>query len=141
MQRTFDVAQTHPVLDHGADVTGLAVRPGVFLTRSDVTVLAADGPTPLATAAAFGDGRAVYLAGHRHGPAAARRLENAILWAAGADRTGWWSDDPRADVAAFPASGRLVVVSTADEPITTTVHGGTARTVTVEPGGMVTLGM
>jgi len=141
MARTFDVAPTHPVLDQGADAAGLAPRPGVFLTRSDVTVLAADGTNPLATAACFGDGRAVYLAGHRHGPTAARRLENAILWAAGTDRAGWWAQDPRADVAAFPASGRLVVVSAADEPITTTVHGGTSRTVTVAPGGMVTLAM
>lgn len=141
MRRTFDVASAHPVLDHGADVTGITARPGVFLTRSDVTVLAADGGTPVATAASFGDGRAVYLAGHWHGPTAARRLENAILWAAGSARTGWWAQDPRADVAAFPASARLVVVNTTDEEVTTTVHGGTARTVTLEPGGMVTIPM
>ncbi|WP_250446684.1 1,3-beta-galactosyl-N-acetylhexosamine phosphorylase [Actinotalea sp. C106] len=141
MRRTFDLAEGHAVLAHGADDGGLGLQPGVFLTRSDVTVLAADGGTPVATAASFGEGRAVYLADHRHGAGATRRLENAILWAAGAERTGWWSADPRAEVAAFPASGRLVVVSTTDEAITTTVHGGTDREVDLEPGGMVVLEM
>jgi len=142
-RRTFDVVE-HPVLAGStADAQGadLPTQPGVFVSRAGVDVLAADGRTPLATATTFAQGRAVYLSGHRHDASGARRLEDAIRWSAGRERTGWWSSDPRAEVAYFPASGRALVANGSDDVVVTQVArgDGPARTVTLAPGELAVL--
>ncbi|TNU73595.1 1,3-beta-galactosyl-N-acetylhexosamine phosphorylase [Miniimonas arenae] len=142
-RRRFEVHQHHPVLDgvpHALEHVA-AVR-GTHLVRAGVDVLAVDGAgLPVATATAFGDGRAVFLADHRHGPASARLLENALWWAAGRERSGWTSSAPEVDVAHFPTAGQVLVASSASSVVTTVLRApsGAERTLVLAPGELLAL--
>ncbi len=139
-RRTFEITPDHAVLE-GTAVDGIAPVRGTMLLRDDVEVLAAADGLPVMTAAPFGQGRAVYLADHRHTPAAARVLENALLWAAGAERTGYWSENPALDVASFPAAGRVLVANSTLESQSGVVRSasGTLAELTLAPGEMSVL--
>ena len=139
-RRTFEITPDHAVLE-GTAVDGIAPVRGTMLLRDDVEVLAAADGLPVLTAAPFGQGRAVYLADHRHTPAAARVLENALLWAAGAERTGYWSENPALDVASFPAAGRVLVANSTLEAQSGVVRSasGTLAELTLAPGEMSVL--
>lgn len=138
-RRRFET-EPHPIAD-GVELPDLAPVPGTLLLRDDVTVVAASGGLPTITATGFGDGRAVYLADHRHGAHGARLLENVLWWAAGRERTGWWSTHPALDVAHFPASGTVLVANSSLERVSAEIRtpGGVAASVGLGPGEMTAL--
>ena len=139
-RRTFTVDPDHPILVD-SDADGLVPVPGTTVLHNAVQVLAAVDGLPVVTATAYARGRAVYLASHRHGPTAARRLENAILWAAGIPRAGWWTSNPATDVVLFPSAQTVVAVNnTLTEQCTDILRDGDlVATLTLAPGSMVTL--
>lgn len=128
-------------VDVAAALGQVSPLPGTHLVRPGVQVLAERGGLPVAAAASFGEGRAVYLADHRHGAHAARLLSNALWWAAGHEPVGYATSDPRVDIAYFPASHTLVAASSADEPVRAQIllDGTVVAAVELEPGGLATL--
>lgn len=134
----------HPVLDGvGTRVLdGVRGVRGTMVLRGDVSVLAVDpAGVPTLAVAPFGAGRAVYLADHRHSPHGARLLENALWWAAGRPRTGWWASTPELDVAHFPAAGRVLVANSSLGEVSGVVHApsGTEVSVTLGAGELAVL--
>lgn len=118
-RRRFVVDPDHPVLAAAGAADDLPPLPGLHVLRDDVRVLAAADGVPVATAAQVGRGRAVYLSGHRHGPASARRLEDALWWASGRERTGLTTSDPGAT--AVEIGGVVLVSNDTLEPRTVQV--------------------
>lgn len=147
-RRRFDVDEAGPAarsilagVDVATALAGVRPQPGTRLARSGVAVLAATDGVPTVTATSFGAGRAVYLADHRHGADAARLLSNALWWAAGREPSGYATSDPRLDVAHFPASGTVLVASSADVPVTGRVlrDGEVVAEVSLAPAGLAVL--
>ena len=96
---------------------------GIRLVGPDTRVLCADGDTPTMTVHSFGRGKAVYLGGFTYSPEAARMLLELLLYLTGLDGSAAAiCDQPLAEAAWFPASRTLVVMSSADTPLATTVR-------------------
>lgn len=118
-RRRFEPVAQHPILEGvpAQVVAALRAPEGVHTLRGDVEVIAAIGGAPVLVASPFGSGRSAYLGSFRHSPGAARLLENAVLWVAQASRSGYWSDSPSVDVAAFSAAGVVVAANSSLEPV------------------------
>jgi len=83
----------------------------------------------------------VYLSGHTHGPAAARRLDNAIRWAGRAGPADHRTSNPLTEVAYYPASRTFLVVNDSQEEQVTEVRApdGVVASVRLPAGGMTAL--
>jgi len=138
-RRSFALVD-HPVID-GVDGADLPLQRGVFLTCDDSDVFAAIGGTPVGVASRFAEGRSVYLSGHTHGPAAARRLDNAIRWAGRAGPADHRTSNPLTEVAYYPASRTFLVVNDSQEEQVTEVRApdGVVASVRLPAGGMTAL--
>ena len=109
------------VLDHGEGAGG-----DVYAVGPQVEVLSyADGSVRVA-ANGFGRGRAVYFSGLPYSHLNSRTLQRAVCWAAGRQDLvdeGWWTSDPRTELAWYPEAGRFLVTNNAQEAVSTTVRG------------------
>ena len=84
-----------------------------------------------AAAHTAGNGRAVYFAGFRYSPAFARVLHRSILWAAGKERllNRWHCADYRTECAAYPATGKFVVINNCDTTVETLVYNNKGHSI------------
>jgi len=85
----------------------------------------------------FGKGRGVYLAGFEFGAEQNRLLQRAIWYAAGREdemARRWFSTNVETEVAAYPGTGRYIVINNADGPQTTVITDGNGAGKTVELG-------
>jgi beta-D-galactosyl-(1->4)-L-rhamnose phosphorylase len=98
----------------GAEITG---RSDLLLTDGKARVLAESGGSPAITAYTFGGGMGLYCAGFTHSPAAARLLQNLILFAAKENLLPEGvSDDPLVECAYYPVSGKLAFINNSLNP-------------------------
>ena len=105
------------------------------LLTPEVQVLLARNGVPQVTLRQFGKGKALYLSGFTYTPASARMLLEWLLYLTGQEgRKASLSRDPRVESALFPASGQLVVMNNAEEPVPTEIElpQGTIR-ITLDP--------
>ena len=97
---------------------GLRKTEGIRLTGPETRVLLAREGTPVLTAHAFGQGRAVYMGDFFYSPAAARMLLEMLVWLTGTDGSAaGWTDRAEAECAWFPESGTLVVMNNSGRPL------------------------
>ncbi len=137
----FDLAENpHFVLedlrsdpDFGAEVGN------IYVLNQETQVLAARGRSPMITAKDFGQGRTVYLSGHKYTPENVRLLHRSIFFAARAeDQFGMWlPGNVRTEAAYYPRHGKLVVINNSAEPQATDVRlpGRPSLQVDLEPYG------
>ncbi len=101
----------------------LADKPGIRLTDPDTKVLDQGCAGPRLTLHEFGKGKAVYLSGFQYSPAAARMLLELLLYLTGKDAAeAGVCEDPRVEVAWFPASATLVMMNNAEAPVDAVVR-------------------
>ena len=85
----------------------------------------------------FGKGRAVYMAGYKHGARNARLLLRALLWAAGKEDTlrRAFSDNEGTECNYYPESGLYALVNNTDSRADTTFYDieGNSRKVSLRP--------
>ena len=112
---------------------------GVYALDGSVQVLAAKEGDVVASAHAFGDGRAVYLNGFTYTPENARLLYRAILWAARREALAeiYLPDQVCCECAYFPKSGTLVVINNGTETVQTRIQTPAGeRVLTLEGQGI-----
>jgi len=119
--------------DFGADAGN------IYVLDQKTQVLAAMGRSPMITFKNFGEGRTVYLSGHKYTPENVRLLHRAIFFAARAEeRFGTWlPSNVRTEAAYYPGHRKLVVVNNSPELQKTDISlpGGTSIHVDVEGYG------
>lgn len=125
-RHTFETHPDHYILqdaDPHPDLGDNTVD-DIYITDPQTQVLAADGPSPLVTTRALGQGRGVYLAGHVYNPLNVRLLLRAIYWAARAEHfiDQWTCTNIHTECAYYPAQHQLAVVNNSDSPQMTVVH-------------------
>ncbi len=111
----------------------------VYRYGKSAQVLLGQGEDVHLSANRYGRGRAVYMAGFAYGFANTRLLARAIFWAAGRERDlkKWFSSNIYAECAAFPATGRCIVINNSGRAQRTLVYDGRgrARKVSLKPYG------
>ena len=98
----------------------LGANPAIRLTDGEGRVLAEAAGAPQAVVHAFGKGRGIYLSDFQWKPGRALALLR-LLYCGRGELPGWVSADPRVETAWYPASGTLVALNNADEPVTLTL--------------------
>jgi 1,3-beta-galactosyl-N-acetylhexosamine phosphorylase len=128
-----EVAEGHFLL---ADATAGAPDLGKHVQRifpcvETAKVVAKDAEGSVTIAANnYGKGRGVYLAGFKLGPEQSRLLQRAIWLASGREdeMTGrWFTTNIHTEVAAYPGTGKYIVINNANEPVSTEVVDGAGR--------------
>jgi 1,3-beta-galactosyl-N-acetylhexosamine phosphorylase len=113
---------------------------GIFALEGAKVLAARDKEVQLA-ANAYGKGRAVYIGGLPYSAENARLLHRAILWSAGKEDLllRWFSQNPHADVHAYPKNGRYAVCNNSYEKQETTVYTGDGKSfpLTLDGGELV----
>lgn len=112
--------------------------PGIVEASPLIDVLQADGDAIQGAAHAYGDGRAVYLAGLPYSFENSRLLHRALYWAAGRESEfgPWTADDPRVEVGRYADADIAVVLNNTMDTVTTRVQGTEGRSweITLAPG-------
>ena len=135
-KRSFEI-RNHPLLNDGAAPSTIN-KQGLFLSRANVDVVAAEGGLPTLTATDYENGRAVYMTQLRQNPGQVRLLENAILWVAKKERTLPWSKDPKVEVASFEGASHVLVVNNVQQEIHTEICVGTnTHPLTIPAGSLL----
>lgn len=85
----------------------------------------------------FGKGRAFYMAGSPYNAQNARILLRAIFWTAGReeDMLSWFSENPEAEITAYPETKSYSVINNSMQQQETVVHlgDGSTKTLTLAP--------
>ncbi len=112
-----------------------ANRRDVRVIRADTKVLLAKDGVPQITVRETGKGKAAYLSGFAWSPESSRMLLDLLLYLTGADGTAAaLCDNPGAEAAWFPKSGKLVIMNNTENTVETTVTWpGGSRKVTLQP--------
>jgi len=85
----------------------------------------------------FGQGRGVYLAGFEYGAEQNRLLQRALWYAAGREDEmprRWFTANIQTEIAAYPETGKYIVINNTDESQTSTITDGKGieRSVTLD---------
>ncbi|HVZ19035.1 MAG TPA: lacto-N-biose phosphorylase central domain-containing protein, partial [Terriglobales bacterium] len=98
----------------------------IFILGNQTQVLADENGSPTIAVHPFGEGRAVYMSGHKFSPANARLLHRAIFWTANreADFAKWVCTNPNTECAYYANHRKLVVINNTQAPQTTEVLDG-----------------
>jgi beta-D-galactosyl-(1->4)-L-rhamnose phosphorylase len=98
----------------------------IFILGNQTQVLADENGSPTIAVHPFGEGRAVYMSGHKFSPANARLLHRAIFWAAKreADFAKWVCTNPNTECAYYANHRKLVVINNTQAPQTTELLDG-----------------
>ncbi|MCP5488133.1 MAG: 1,3-beta-galactosyl-N-acetylhexosamine phosphorylase [Verrucomicrobia bacterium] len=132
-----DVTEGHFIAE---DFNGLAPALGKHVQRiypglESTTIIAKDSEGSVTIAAnPFGRGRGVYLAGFQLGAEQNRLLQRAIWYAAGKEDQmprRWFSANLHTEIAAYPETGKYIVINNANEPQTTVITDGNGMEHTV----------
>ncbi|VGO15472.1 1,3-beta-galactosyl-N-acetylhexosamine phosphorylase [Pontiella desulfatans] len=123
-----DLASTKPALGKHVQTIYPCIESTQIIAKDDegsVTIAAND----------FGKGRGVYLAGFELGAEQNRLLQRAIWFAAGREgemEKRWFASNIETEIAAYPETGKYIVINNSNDPQTTTVVDGEGRAKTVE---------
>ena len=96
---------------------------GVYVFGADTKVLLAKNNSPRLATHEFGQGRAVYLSGHKFDYQNTRLIHRVLFWAAKreAEFTVWNTSNIRTESAFFAKQKKLVVINNSGEPQKTKV--------------------
>jgi len=111
----------------------------IYILDNQTNVLAAKGSSPMVTTRAFGQGKSVYLSGHKYTSENIRLLHRAIYFAAQLEDefTNYLCSNVNTECAFYPNHRKLVVINNTDQPQETQITTEQGRTVTtsLEPYG------
>ena len=122
--------------DTGADVEFPHRAGSVYAPSPATSILAGTQGNILIAANTFGGGRAVYFAGFPFSWPMARLLDRALCWAAGREDqlACWRTANLLTECAAYPATGRFVVINNDAAEQRTAVRAADDRTIEVALG-------
>ncbi len=119
-QYTLDEETQKLLIPEGADVPG---RQYLMLTDGNARVLAEKNGIPAAVINDFGKGKGIYLSGFSLSNANARMLLNLMLYGMGLPlNQNYLTDNPDAECAYYPGTGKLVVINNSDRQVRTKVQ-------------------
>ncbi len=119
-QYTLDEETQKLLIPEGADVPG---RQYLMLTDGKARVLAEKNGIPAAVINDFGKGKGIYLSGFSLSNANARMLLNLMLYGMGLPlNQNYLTDNPDAECAYYPGTGKLVVINNSDRQVRTKVQ-------------------
>lgn len=119
-QYTIDKETKKLLMPEGADVPE---RPYLMLTDGKARVLAEKNKIPTAVINGFGKGKGIYLSGFSLSNANARMLLNLMLYGMGLPLSqNYLTDNPDAECAYYPGTGKLVVINNSDRQVRTKVQ-------------------
>ncbi len=119
-QYTLDEETQKLLIPEGADVPG---RQYLMLTDGKARVLAEKKGIPAAGSKDFGKGKGIYLSGFSLSNANARMLLNLMLYGMGLPLSqNYLTDNPDAECAYYPGTGKLVVINNSDRQVRTKVQ-------------------
>ena len=117
---TLDEETQKLLIPEGADVPG---RQYLMLTDGKARVLAEKNGIPAAVINDFGKGKGIYLSGFSLSNANARMLLNLMLYGMGLPlNQNYLTDNPDAECAYYPGTGKLVVINNSDRQVRTKVQ-------------------
>jgi beta-D-galactosyl-(1->4)-L-rhamnose phosphorylase len=123
----FITADLESAPDFGKEVDG------IYVFGPATKVLLANGTSPRLATHEFGQGRAVYLSGHKFAYQNTRLIHRAIHWAANreAEFQTWNSSNIRTESAFFAKQKKLVVINNSGEAQKTKVWDAKGKTIDV----------
>lgn len=131
--------------EHQGDINYGESQKYVYQINKQTEVLAMEDGDVTFAVNQFGQGRSVYIAGLPYSEENARVLLRSLYWAASHedDVNKWNTTNVKTECAAYPETGKFVVINNTYEPQTTTVlkADGTTVDVTLEPMGYKWFGM
>ncbi len=117
---TIDEETKKLLMPESADVPE---RPYLMLTDGKARVLAEKNKIPTAVINGFGKGKGIYLSGFSLSNANARMLLNLMLYGMGLPLSqNYLTDNPDAECAYYPGTGKLVVINNSDRQVRTKVQ-------------------
>ena len=125
-----DLTSNHPGLGKNAQF--------IYPCSESTQIVAKDDEGSVTVAAnEFGQGRGVYLAGFELGSEQNRLLQRAIWYAAGREdemAKKWFSTNLETEIAAYPETGKYIVINNSYEPQTTVItdQNGNGKTVELD---------
>lgn len=121
-------------LDFGPDIDS------IYIIDSQTNVLATKGPSPMVTVRSLGQGRSVYLSGHKFTPENVRLLHRAIFFAAQVEEQSetYLCSNINTECAYYPGHRKLVAINNTDQPQDTqiTTENSKTKSLHLEPYGM-----
>lgn len=106
---------------------------GIYVFGADTKVLLAKNNSPRLATHEFGQGRAVYLSGHKFDYQNTRLIHRVLFWAAKreAEFTVWNTSNIRTESAFFAKQKKLVVINNSGEPQKTQVWNAKGKAIDV----------
>jgi beta-D-galactosyl-(1->4)-L-rhamnose phosphorylase len=124
--------ETH--IDFGKDIDN------IFALSKDTKILIEKDGSPQIALNSFGKGKAIYMSGFKFAPENSRLLHRSLFAAADKEPeyTAWTCSNVHTDCAYYPKNKKLVVISSSDYAVTTTVFTSDGKMINVqlEPHGI-----